>query len=163
MATPTEETKRNLMLREPFAALQGLEDEIEDWFRSPRWFGRSFRFPRLPRLESGAAWAPSVDIYEDGNELVVKAELPGVTKEDVTVSLEEDTLVLQGERKSEKEVKEDKYYRMERQYGSFYRRLPVPAGTTEDSIKASFKDGILEIRMPKPAESKPAAKQITVA
>jgi HSP20 family protein len=162
MAEQTE-SRRGLARRDPFGALQEVEAELEHWFRPARWFGRPFRFPRLRAFEEGAVWAPSVDIYDDGKYVVVKADLPGVNKEDISIALEDDELVLKGERKSEKEVKEDHYYRMERQYGSFYRRLPVPAGTTAEAITASFKDGMLEIRMPKPAEEKAAAKQIPVA
>jgi HSP20 family protein len=162
MATETE-AKRSLARRDPFAALQEMEDEMQHWFRPPRWFGRPFSLSRPRFFQDGAAWAPSVDVYEDGNEVVVKAELPGVKKEDISITLEDDELVLKGERKSEKEIKEEHYYRTERQYGSFYRRLPVPAGTTVEAIKASFKDGVLEIHMPKPSEAKPAAKQIKVA
>ena len=157
------EAKRSLARRDPFGALQELQDEMEHWFDRPHWFSRPFRFPRMRFFADGAAWAPSVDIYEDGTELVIKAELPGVTKDDISIALEEDMLVLKGERKSETEVKEDHYHRMERQYGSFFRRLPVPAGTVAEAITASFKDGVLEIRLPRPAEQKPAATPIKVA
>lgn len=155
--TEQTEPKKSLARREPFGRLQELQEEME------RWFGRPFRLPRMRFFEDGTAWAPAVDVYDDGKEMVVKAELPGVAKDDMSIALEDDELVIKGERKSEKEVKEEHYYRMERQYGSFYRRLPVPAGTTAEAITASFKDGMLEIRMPKPAEEKAAAKQIPVA
>jgi HSP20 family protein len=162
MAEQTE-TKRGLALRDPMGTLQDLQEDLERWFGNPRWFGRPIRFPGRRFFEDGAAWMPRVDIYEDGTEIVVKAELPGVNKDDISIALEGDELVLKGERKSEKEVKEDHYYRMERQYGSFARRLPVPAGTTAAAIKASFKDGVLEVRMPKGPEPKPVTQPINVA
>ena len=100
--------------------------------------------------------------YKDG-DLVIKAELPGVKKEDIKVEIEGGDLVVRGERKAESEVREDDYYRIERTYGTFYRRLPIPFDAKSDQIKASYNDGILEIKVPKPAEMAPEAKKITVS
>jgi HSP20 family protein len=97
---------------------------------------------------------PSLDVYEEEDSVVVKAELPGMKKEDVEVNLAGETLTIKGEKKDEKEVKEDNYYRRERSYGSFLRSVGLPCEVKSDEIKASFKDGVLEIRMPKTEEAK---------
>jgi HSP20 family protein len=126
----------------------------------------SFRLPfggQLRRFtESAQGWAPQVDMYEEGDKIVVKAELPGVSKEDVEVALEADDLVIKGERKSEQVIDEQNYYRMERSFGSFYRRLPMPEGVQPDQISANFKDGILEVRAPKPPAGERSMKRIEI-
>jgi HSP20 family protein len=105
-------------------------------------------------------WQPVVDVYENDEAIVVKAELPGVEKKDVSVDLDGRILTLKGERSSEKEVKEEKYYRRERVYGKFKRHFSLPEAIDPETIKADFKDGVLKIEVPKPAQAKP--KQITV-
>ena len=144
---------------DPFAMLSEMEDMMDRMF-GRRWpFSRSLRrFAESP----GAGWSPQVDMYEEGNDLVVKAELPGVAREDIDVSLENGDLVIKGERRNEAEVREENYYRMERSFGSFYRRLPMPEGVQPDQISATFKDGVLEIRTPKPATSGPEPKRIEI-
>ena len=117
----------------------------------------------LQRLaRSPAAWAPRADIYEQGDSIVVKAELPGVAKDDIDVALENGDLIIRGERKAEREVKEEHYYRMERSSGSFYRRLPLPEGTNADQIEARYEDGVLEVRVPKPAAAAAQPTKIAV-
>lgn len=103
-----------------------------------------------------------MDVYEKDNALFVKAELPGLKKEDVQVEVEGEDLVIRGESKTESEVKDGDYYRSERSFGSFYRRLPLPAGVTSEQIQATLKDGVLEVRVPKPTEAAPEVKKITV-
>lgn len=105
-------------------------------------------------------WSPPVDIYETVENIVIKAEVPGVKKEDISVEVKNDTLYLKGERKFEKDVKEENYHRMERSYGSFRRIFSLPATVEQDKVKASFKDGVLEIILPKLEKAKP--KKITV-
>jgi HSP20 family protein len=105
-------------------------------------------------------WRPVVDIYENDDTLVVKAELPGVDKKDIRVDLKDGVLTLSGERSHEKEVKEENYYRKERAWGSFHRSFNVPADIDPDKIKAEFKDGILKVEIPRPEEKKP--KKIAV-
>jgi HSP20 family protein len=97
---------------------------------------------------------PSLDVYEEKDSVVVKAELPGMKKEEVEVNLAGENLTIKGEKKEEQEVKEDDYYRRERSYGSFLRNVALPCDVKSDEIKASFKDGVLEIRMPKTEEAK---------
>lgn len=116
---------------------------------------------RLPA--AGGEWAPKADIFERNGDIVIKAELPGVAKEDVDVSVEQDSLVIKGERKAEKEVKEESYYRMERSFGSFYRRLPIPEGVSADQISATYADGVLEVRIPKPAAEKSRPTKVNIS
>ena len=105
-------------------------------------------------------WKPVVDIYDTEDKFVINAELPGVDKKDIVIDVKDRLLTLKGERSSEKEVKEDKYHRRERAYGSFERVFTLPAEIDPDQIKADFKNGILKIDIPKPEEQKP--RQITV-
>ena len=105
-------------------------------------------------------WSPSVDIYETAESIVIKAEVPGVKKEEISVEVKDDTLYLKGERKFEKDVKEENYHRMERSYGAFRRVFSLPATVEQDKVKATFKDGVLEIILPKVETAKP--KKITV-
>lgn len=115
-----------------------------------------FDVPRLLREASG--FRPSMDVVKTDGHLVVTAELPGVSPDDVDVSLDGDILVIKGEKNEEREVSEDDHYMHERTYGSFQRRITVPDGVSADSIEASFDKGILtvEVTLPevKPAESK---------
>jgi HSP20 family protein len=108
--------------------------------------------------ESGwrmSAWAPPVDLYETDDAFVVKAELPGLSKDDIHVEVHDHTLSLRGERKHEAEVKEDRYQRRERVYGSFQRAIWLPTMVDAEKIQASFKDGVLELRLPKSEAAKP--------
>lgn len=143
---------------DPFSMLNDVELAMD------RMFGRRLPlFRPLHRIvDTDAGWTPHVDMYEEGESLVVKAELPGVSKDDIDVSLDHGDLVLKGERKSEHEAKEENYYRMERSFGTFYRRLPMPEGIKEDQISASFNDGVLEIRAPKPASEAASPKKIAI-
>jgi HSP20 family protein len=106
-------------------------------------------------------WTPAVDIYQaDNNDLVIKAELPETKREDISVTFENNTLTLKGERKLEQEVKRDSYQRIERRFGSFTRSFTLPSTVDASKINASYKDGVLTIRLPQREEAKP--KQITV-
>jgi HSP20 family protein len=105
-------------------------------------------------------WAPVCDIYETEKEIMVKAELPGVKKENVSVSIENNLLTLYGERKFEEETKKENYHRVERTYGEFMRSFTLPAFVDNAKIQAEFKDGILTLTLPKLEEAKP--KQIEV-
>ncbi len=101
------------------------------------------------------AWAPSVDIYETENELVMNAEIPGIEENDVEVKIEDNSLTIQGERKMEKETKEENYHRVERSYGGFYRTFSLPHYIDQEKIKAEHNNGVLKIRLPKKPELKP--------
>jgi HSP20 family protein len=144
--------------------LTQMETELERFFgeRTP-FAGWPFFTPPLRRLtELPGAWAPRADVFEQEGSVVFKAELPGVPKEAIEVTVEDGDLVVRGERKAEEKIEEKDYYRMERTYGSFYRRLPLPEGAKTEEIEATFKDGVLEVRVPKPATAQPAPTKIAV-
>jgi HSP20 family protein len=107
-----------------------------------------------------SSWSPSVDIYETENEIVLTAEIPGVDEKNIEIKLEDNTLSLKGERKLEKETKEENYHRIERSYGSFYRSFTLPRNIDQDNIKAESENGILRISMPKKPELKPKKVKI---
>ena len=109
-----------------------------------------------------ADWAPSVDISETDGEYQIKAEIPDVKKEDVKVTLEDGVLTIQGERKHEKEEKGKKYHRIERSYGSFVRSFTLPDLVDEEKVKAEFKDGVLNLQLPKSEKAKPKAIEVKV-
>ena len=109
-----------------------------------------------------ADWAPSVDISETDGEYQIKAEIPDVKKEDVKVTLEDGVLTIQGERKHEKEEKGKKYHRIERSYGSFVRSFTLPDFVDEEKVKAEFKDGVLNLQLPKSEKAKPKAIEVKV-
>jgi HSP20 family protein len=106
-------------------------------------------------------WNPSVDVTEDKDCVVVKAEMPGLNKDDVKISVQDNVLTLKGEKKQEKEEKEADYHRIERSYGSFCRSFQLPTAVSTDKIKASYKDGVLSITLPKTEEVKP--KEIPIS
>lgn len=105
-------------------------------------------------------WTPAVDIYETDDAVVVKAELPGLEKNQIGVEVKDGILTLHGERKFEKEVTEENYHRIERAYGSFHRSFSLPSSVEQEKIEAKFKDGVLDVTLPKQERAKP--KQIKV-
>lgn len=156
--TATRDSSRMRRL-DPFSMLNDLEVMMD------RTFGRRWPlFRALPGIVgTEAGWTPQIDMYERDNQLVIKAELPGISKDDIDVSLDQGDLVIKGERKSEHENQEGSVYRMERSYGSFYRRIPMPEGVKEDDISASFNDGVLEIKAPSTqSRSAESAKKIAI-
>jgi len=105
-------------------------------------------------------WNPKVDIYDEDDHIVLKAELPGLDKEGIEVDVKDRVLTLKGERVSDNKIEEDNYFRRERSYGKFERRFTLPANVDTENIKATYKDGLLKIEILKPVDSKP--KQISV-
>ena len=131
----------------------------------PGRFNRLFDDPffRIGRMDDDSAmgmWNPVVDLYEKDDHFMIKAELPGVDKNDIKIDLKDRLLTLSGERTAENEIKEENYYRRERSYGKFQRAFALPADVDSDKIKAEFKDGVLQIEVPKPEEKK--AKPVTI-
>ena len=110
-----------------------------------------------------STWAPSVDIFETERELVLTAEIPGIDEKDVEIKIEDNTLSLKGERKFEKETKEENYHRIERSYGSFYRAFTLPNSIDPDRIQATHENGVLKITMPKRDELQPRKVKILKA
>ncbi|MBM2839971.1 MAG: Heat shock protein, Hsp20 family [Bacteroidetes bacterium] len=107
-----------------------------------------------------SVWTPAVDVAENENEVQVKVELPGVSKDDVKITMQENILTIRGEKKQEKETKNSEYHRVERSYGSFQRSFTLPTNVKHDKIEASYNDGVLTVTLPKAEEAKP--KQIEV-
>ena len=110
-----------------------------------------------------AEWSPSVDISEDDKEWLIKADLPQVKKEDVKVTVENGVLAVTGERKFEKEEKDKKYHRIERSYGNFFWSFTLPEGAEGAKVSAQFKDGVLEVHLPKNEKAKSKAVEVKVA
>jgi HSP20 family protein len=146
--------------REPFAALRQMASEFDRLFED--WPSR--HWPSLRQLTTGesAAWAPRIDVFERDNNLVTRVDLPGLKKEDVTVEVTDGHLALSGERKRESEEKKDNVYRTEREYGSFYRRVPLPEGAKVDDVKATFADGVLEVSVPLPGQPATNVRKVQI-
>ena len=109
------------------------------------------------------AWAPRVDVVQRGNELVVRADLPGMRPDDVTVEISDDAITISGERQEERSEENNGVYRYERTYGSFFREIPLPEGAMVDGAKANFKDGVLEITVPAPPEQVSRGRRLEIS
>ncbi len=144
----------------PFMGLTRWESEMDRMMDD--FFGRRMRpwWPERWQRGDSEITTPAVDVYEEKDEIVVKAELPGMEKNDIEVNISDSELTLKGEKKKEEKVEEDDYYRCERSYGAFLRSVELPKDVQADKIKASFKNGILEVRLPKTEEAK--TKEIKV-
>ena len=140
---------------EPFREFGIMQDRINRMFED---VGRDWRGGEP---SSTTTWSPSVDIYETDGEIMVQAELPGVDRKDISLNLEKNVLTLKGERRFEKETKEENYHRIERAYGGFSRSFSIPAIVDEEKIKADYKDGILRIALPKKEQVRPKQIQIS--
>src|SRR5436190_23850739 len=131
-----------------FGQLTGLRDEIDRLFEAPL-----AELARTSQLLSG--WTPALDMFEDKDNVYVRAELPGMKKEDIDVSLHNGILSISGERKNQEELKDSEVYRAERFVGRFQRTVSLPTAVAADKIKAQYKDGILSVTLPKAEEAKP--------
>jgi HSP20 family protein len=140
---------------DPFRDVAELQNRINRVFEES--FGRS---RNLEDEMSLCNWRPAVDIYETDNGIVLKAELPGISKDNVSVEVKDNILTLKGERPSDPNIKEENYYRRERCFGTFQRSFTLQQNIQAGLIKAAFKDGVLKIEVPRPEEEKP--KQVTV-
>lgn len=151
--------------RNPFQMLDRLAGEMDRLFDN-FGFGRGWLTPRFglgaPRATESGLWLPDVEILQRNNTLVIRADLPGLTKDDVKVDVTEDAVTIQGERKREHEEEKAGVYRSERSYGSFFRTIAVPEGTMTDQAKATFKDGVLEVTMPAPPESVKRGRRLEI-
>jgi HSP20 family protein len=128
----------------------------------PVRFGR-FLDKDWEKAMSTTAWNPSVDIFENDSDIVVKVEAPGMNAKDFDLRIENNVLMVKGERTFEKETKEENYHRVEREYGSFSRSFALPTAVKEDKVTAEYKDGILKIVLPKKEEVKPKSIKIEAA
>lgn len=142
----------------PFGSLFQRWNEEMDRVFEDFGFGRG----RLARGAEATQWSPQIEMLQRGNDLVVRADLPGLTKEDIHVDIADDTLTIRGERRQEQEEEREGWYRSERSYGSFYRSVPLPEGAIADSAKASFKDGVLEITLQAPPREVSRGRKVNV-
>jgi len=141
--------------REPFRGFSTLQEQVNRLFDAT--------FPVRTDDSALTTWAPSVDIYETENELVIKADLPELNEKDIDICVENNMLTIRGERKFEQKVKEENYLRIERSYGSFSRSFSLPNTVNTEAIKAEYKHGVLTVELPKRAESKPKQVKVNVA
>jgi HSP20 family protein len=139
----------------PFRDVMGIRDEMDRMFDN--FFTRSGE-----RGAFDTPWTPIVDIYETQDSVIIDAELPGMKQSDIEVNVTDNTLTIKGEKKQEKETKEENFYRVERVYGLFSRTFTLPVGVHADKIKATYKDGVLKITLPKAEEVKPKLIPIEV-
>ena len=146
-----------LMRWDPFRELEDMSDRLNRMFARP-----AVRTNGKETL-TVADWSPTVDISETDGEYLIKAELPEVKKDDVKVTLEDGILTIQGERRREKDEKTTKYHRVERSYGSFVRSFRLPDQVDENGVKAEYRDGMLNLRIPKSEKAKPRAIEVKVA
>jgi HSP20 family protein len=150
----------NLRTVSPFSLMRRFSEEMDRLFGE---FGSGVgrNLSELADLE-GSIWSPQVEALERNGKFIVRADLPGLTKDDINVEITDDTIKIRGERRQEKEENEEGYYRSERSYGSFYRELPIPSGVNREETSATFRDGVLEITMPAPARQ-PGSRRIEIA
>jgi HSP20 family protein len=141
---------------EPVRELTSLQNEMN------RLFTTFFDTPTSGNGESARRWIPAMDLVETEDHFVLKADLPGLTEGDVNLEVEDNVLTVSGERKAEHEDKREGYVRVERAYGAFRRSLTLPEGINPDGVSASFDNGVLEVRIPKPEERKPRRVAIQV-
>ena len=152
-----EQSSPSLLTGSPFAFMRRFSEEMDRLFEdfgfgrglAAPGFGREF-FPTAFGEFGGSAWSPQVEVFEREGQLVVRADLPGLTKDDVKVEVTDNAINLSGERKSEHEEKGEGFYRSERSYGSFYRQIPLPEGVNAENANATFRNGVLEITMQAP-------------
>ena len=142
-----------LVQRRPFRGLQNLQQEIDHLFDSFPFFGNEDG-------DRSAVWAPRMDLTEDDGHYVVRMDLPGLTKKDINVALQDNRLVVSGERKEEKTEAKEGFRRQERHVGTFYRACAFPMPVDEDAVEASFANGVLTVHVKKTEEVKP--KQIEI-
>jgi HSP20 family protein len=148
----------NLIKWDPFRELEDVSSRLN------RIFGRPLaRTGQDNEMLATADWMPSVDISETDAAYLIKGEIPGVRKEDVKVTLQDGILTIQGERKQEKEEKNKKFHRVECSYGNFVRSFRVPDDADESAAKAEFKDGMLNVTLPKSAKAKPKSVDVAIS
>jgi HSP20 family protein len=145
---------------DPMAMLRRMTTEFERMFEEPGWPFRGPLFATRPF--EAATWSPGIDVFERDNRLVIRIDLPGVKKENVKVEVTDGQLMITGERRNETEEKKEHYYRCEREYGTFYRTVPLPEGVKFEEVKATFGDGLLEVNVPLPAKAEPTVRTVEI-
>ncbi len=142
---------------DPFSELLDMRREMD------RLFGSFVGGTPASMAVAEGVWAPAVDVCETKDGFLVKAELPGMKQEDIQITIVENTLTLKGERRQENEVKDGGYTRIERAYGTFQRALALPSVVDASKVRAKYKDGVLEIELPKKEEAKPKEIKVQVS
>ena len=144
---------------DPFGFLRQMTSELDRAFGEP---GGAFEWFRTRPGFEGTDWFPRVDVFERENRLVTRVDLPGVKKEEVKVEVANGQLTITGERKTDAEEKHEDFYRCERQYGGFYRAVPLPEGVRVEEVKATFADGVLEVTAPLQAKAEATPRRVNV-
>ena len=145
------------------APFEEMERWLEDVFRSPFSLLSRRAWPETRELAEFETLSPKVDIFEEGNEVVMRADMPGIEKKDIDITIDDNMLTISGERTHEDKVEKGSYVRCERTHGSFFKRFELPSDVDADKIKAHLDSGVLEVRLPKTEESKGRSKKITVS
>jgi HSP20 family protein len=143
----------------PFSLMRRMQEDMDRLFGDV-WGRRGW--PTLFTDERRAEFAPAIEAFQRGNEFVVRADVPGLSREDLTVEIGDDQLILQGERKYDHQEERNGVFRSERRYGTFYRLVPLPEGTMSESAKASFKDGVLEVVVQAPPREVTRGRRIEI-
>ncbi len=159
-STATETATR--LAATPFEFMRRFGEEMDQLF-GEFGFGRGWLTPAAERTFGQGFWAPQVEMFERDNQMVVRADLPGLTKDDVTVEVNENGIIIEGERRSEQEESREGFYRSERSYGKFYRRLPLPEGVNAEDANATFNNGVLEITMDAPKRTETKARKLQIS
>jgi len=163
--------------RSPFMLMRRLMDDMDRLFEDFGFgrelgFGRGLAAPLFSDIgrdvwgdgsnEGATLWSPAVEVFEKGDKLVVRAEIPGVSKDDVSIDVTDDVLTIQGERRQESEDRGEGFYRSERSYGRFLRTIPLPDGTDPEKAEARFNDGVLEVTLPAPKREQKRGRKIAI-
>jgi HSP20 family protein len=139
-----------------------LRDLVSIQDRMNRLFEQTLSRSRAEEGITASTWSPAVDIYETPETIIMKADLPGLSREDIEIQIRDNTLTLRGERRFAKDVQQENYLRIERAYGAFQRNFTLPTTVQQDKIRAIFRDGVLELTLPKAEEAKPKKIAIEV-
>lgn len=164
-APGTRSPSGTLSRREPFSSLRygsPFGSLFQRWNEEMDRLFEDFGFGGGSLARGGQTWTPQIEMFQRGNDLIVRADLPGMKKEDVQVEINEHRIVIQGERRSEHEEEREGWFRAERSYGSFSRTIPLPEGTIADSAKASFKNGVLEITLQAPPRDMSRGRRVNI-
>jgi HSP20 family protein len=146
-----------------FRAWDPFEEVVDLHKRMDEIFGEFFGRTPAAMAATEAVWSPLVDVHETKEGFKLQVELPGVKQEDIQLTIEGNSLILKGERKRENEVKEDNYHRIERSYGTFQRSIVLPSVVDPNRVKATYRDGVLQIQLPKKEEAKPKEIKVETA
>jgi HSP20 family protein len=145
----------------PFGFMRRMSEEMNRIFESAGLGGAIAPVGGMEQA-SMATWMPQIEVRQKGNEFVVRADLPGLKREDVSVEVDDGILTLSGERRQESSEEHEGFYRSERSYGSFYRAIPIPEGVNEEEISATFGDGVLEVHVPVPAGQQRRGRKVEI-